>query len=210
MNLNLIKEKETLNKGVNIYLYLSDVSGQWAAYGPSAYALRLYVKSNGYDSLRAYSSELNMPCTVVSYKTVKSLRNMLKITDEKEMEMVALEVEEEFEFDKFLMWTSKLHKENELGEHTISIKTLVSDKVPKGVFIEDGMSSFARYVKRILDFLLAVITLIVFLPLMLICYIAIKMDDGGPYSHYADGILDVKYSKDKLAEMMLLDGCFLL
>ena len=180
MDFNLVKDNETLNKGMNIYLYLSDVSGQWVAYGQSAYALRLYVKSNGYDSLRAYSTELNMPCTVVSNKTVKSLRHRLKITDEKETKMVVFEAEEGFEYEKYLMWLEKLRKENDLGEHTISVSTLVSDQVPKGVFIEDGMSSFARNMKRLFDFFVATITLIVFSPLMLICYIAIKMDDGGP------------------------------
>lgn len=180
MDLNLVKNNEALNKGMHMYLYLSDVSGQWVAYGQSAYALRLYVKAEGYDSLRAYSAELNMPCTVVSNKTVKSLRHRLKLTDEKEAEMVVFEAEEGFEYEKYLMWLEKLRKENDLGEHTIAISTLVSDQVPKGVFIEDGMSAFARNTKRIFDFLVATVTLIVFSPLMLICYMAIKMDDGGP------------------------------
>ncbi len=180
MNLNLVKDNETLNKGMDMYLYLSDVSGQWVAYGQSAYALRLYAKMNSYDSLRAYSTELGMPCTVVSHKTVKSLRGKLKIVDEKEAEMVAFEAEEGFEYEKYLMWMDKLQRENELGEHTIAVKTLVSDKVPKGVFIPDGMSDFARNTKRLFDFLVAFVTLLVFSPLMLICYIAIKLDDGGP------------------------------
>ncbi len=82
MDLNLVKTNEATNKGMNIFLYLSDVSGQWVAYGQSAYALRLYVKAQEYDSLRAYSAELNMPCTVISHKTAKSLRHELKIVDE--------------------------------------------------------------------------------------------------------------------------------
>ena len=40
MDFNTIHTHETANKGLNIYLYLSDVSGQWVAYGQSAYALR--------------------------------------------------------------------------------------------------------------------------------------------------------------------------
>lgn len=47
-------------------------------------------------------------------------------------------------------------------------------------FIPDGMSSFERNTKRIIDFVLASILLVVFSPLFLICYIALKMDDGGP------------------------------
>jgi hypothetical protein len=98
--------------GLHIFLYLSDISGQWVAYGHSAYALRLYVKAQGYDSLRAFTKELNMPCTVVSHKTVKSLRHELKIIDEQGNDMVALEVKENFEYEKYLMWMEKLQKEN--------------------------------------------------------------------------------------------------
>lgn len=181
MDLNLVKNNEILNKGLNIYLYFNGVSGHWVAYGMSAYALRIYVKTNGYDSLRSYSEELNMPCTIVSRKTVNTMRNHLKMIDEKENVMVVFEVKgEKFEYEKYLMWTEKLQKDNELGEHTISVTTLVSDKVPKGVFIPDGMSAFSRNTKRIFDFFVATITLLIFSPLMLICYIAIKFDDGGP------------------------------
>lgn len=180
MDLNLVMKNEASNKGFNIYVYLSDVSGQWVAYGMSAYALRLYVKVQGYDSLRAYTAELNMPCTVISQMTVNSLRHELRIIDEQEHVMVAFEVAEAFEFEKYLMWMEKLQKESEIGEHTISISTLVSDKVPRGVFIPDGMSDFARNVKRAFDFLASGIALLVFSPLFLICYIAIKLDDGGP------------------------------
>ena len=180
MNLNLVMQNEATNTGLQIYLYLSDVSGQWVAYGLSAYALRLYVKAQGYDSLRAYTAELNMPCTVVGHKTVKSLRHELKIIDEQGTDMVAFEVNEGFEYEKYLMWMEKLQKENEIGEHIISIETLVSDKVPKGVFIPDGMSDLARNLKRGFDLIVSGVSLLVFSPLWAACYIAIKMDDGGP------------------------------
>ena len=47
-------------------------------------------------------------------------------------------------------------------------------------YISDGMNEFERNVKRIGDFILAGISMIVFSPLFLICYIAIKHEDGGP------------------------------
>lgn len=182
VNLDLIKENETHNDKKYIYLYMSAASGQWVSYGQSAYSLRLYVKSEGYDSLRAYSAKLNMPCTVVCNKTVNSLRQSLKMIDEQIGKFVKFEVPNtiDYEYEKYLMWMDKLRKEDMLGVHTISVKTLVSDMVPKGVFIADGMSEFSRNSKRIFDFLVATITLLVFSPLMLICYIAIKLDDGGP------------------------------
>lgn len=36
------------------------------------------------------------------------------------------------------------------------------------------------YIKRILDFIIAAISIIVFSPLFLICFIAIRIEDGGP------------------------------
>ena len=41
-------------------------------------------------------------------------------------------------------------------------------------FISDGMNAFERNVKRIVDCLLAGIALIIFSPLFLVCYIAVK------------------------------------
>lgn len=47
-------------------------------------------------------------------------------------------------------------------------------------FIPDGMNSFERNTKRIFDMCVALVCLIVFSPLFLICYIAVKREDGGP------------------------------
>lgn len=47
-------------------------------------------------------------------------------------------------------------------------------------YISDGMNEFERNVKRIGDLMLAGICLVIFSPLFLICYIAIKKEDGGP------------------------------
>lgn len=47
-------------------------------------------------------------------------------------------------------------------------------------FIPDGMNSVERNTKRVIDLFVATFCLIVFSPLFLICYIAIKREDGGP------------------------------
>ena len=47
-------------------------------------------------------------------------------------------------------------------------------------YIVDGMNEFERNIKRIIDFCTAFVCLIIFSPLMLACYIAIKREDGGP------------------------------
>lgn len=47
-------------------------------------------------------------------------------------------------------------------------------------FIPDGMNAFERNIKRVADCFVAAILLLVFSPLSLICYIAVKREDGGP------------------------------
>lgn len=50
----------------------------------------------------------------------------------------------------------------------------------KDGYVVDGMNEVERNVKRLIDFFTALICLIIFFPLMLICYIAVKREDGGP------------------------------
>ena len=46
--------------------------------------------------------------------------------------------------------------------------------------VYDGMNEVERNVKRIFDFIVAFVALIVFSPLFIICYFAVKHEDGGP------------------------------
>lgn len=48
-----------------------------------------------------------------------------------------------------------------------------------GEFIPDGMNSFERNVKRVGDCIIASILMMLFSPLFLVCYIAVKREDGG-------------------------------
>lgn len=47
-------------------------------------------------------------------------------------------------------------------------------------YIEDGMNELERNTKRLIDLFAAMICLVLFLPLFLICYIAVRQEDGGP------------------------------
>ena len=47
-------------------------------------------------------------------------------------------------------------------------------------YIYDGMNAFEKEVKRLLDFLLALLCIIIFSPLFLACYIAVKRNHDGP------------------------------
>ena len=50
----------------------------------------------------------------------------------------------------------------------------------KNGYIVDGMNEVERNIKRLIDLFTALICLVIFSPLMLLCYIAIKREDGGP------------------------------
>lgn len=47
-------------------------------------------------------------------------------------------------------------------------------------FIPDGMTGIGRSTKRLWDFMLSVCCLVAFSPLFLLCFVLIKLDDGGP------------------------------
>ena len=47
-------------------------------------------------------------------------------------------------------------------------------------FIPDGMSGFGRSTKRLVDLFVSGVCLVLFSPLFLLCYILIKLGDGGP------------------------------
>ena len=47
-------------------------------------------------------------------------------------------------------------------------------------YIKDGMNELERNTKRLIDLFVSFVCLIVFSPLFLICYIAVKHEDGGP------------------------------
>jgi lipopolysaccharide/colanic/teichoic acid biosynthesis glycosyltransferase len=47
-------------------------------------------------------------------------------------------------------------------------------------YVLDGMNEVERNTKRLLDFFVALICLVIFSPLFVICYIMVKREDGGP------------------------------
>lgn len=74
-----------------------------------------------------------------------------------------------------ILFTPRISSITYNGMQTQAIKQIVdSDYIP------DGMNTFERNVKRITDFLLSALLLVVFSPLFLICFIALKIGDKGP------------------------------
>lgn len=63
---------------------------------------------------------------------------------------------------------------------TVMVNYKLNDDIYNPRYISDGMNEMERNIKRILDFIVAIICLVIFSPLFLVCYIAVKREDGGP------------------------------
>lgn len=173
-----MKSGESANDGTRINLYFDKNSSVWMACGFSAYQLRVFVKRSGYDCLRGFSDTLQMPCTLVNDDTVKSIMQELEVEARKEKSYVCFVANSAFDNGDYLRWEEKLRQSKVLtGER---IETPVSKFVPKDAYIPDGMSAFSRNVKRMFDCIAALLAMIVFSPLYLVCYVLIKREDGGP------------------------------
>ena len=175
---NVVKQGEVSNDGSLIYLYFDKNSSVWMAYGASAYSLRLFVKQMGCDCLRGFSDVLQMPCTLVNDDTKKRVVKELEVKDCGGDACVCLRAKMVFNNGDYLRWIEKLRQARDLAG--LQIETPVSKFVPKDAYIADGMSGFARNIKRMFDCVAALIAMLVFSPLYLICFILIKREDGGP------------------------------
>lgn len=104
----------------------------------------------------------------------------------------ARETDAEEQSDKIISWCIASHVNilmspqveiitpTETQEVRTEIAKTVYGNAKDASFISDGMSGFARNVKRICDFFISAILLVIFSPVFLACYIAIKCEDHGP------------------------------
>ena len=182
MNMEAIISKERENDTSTIHLYYTEMEPVCIAYGYSAYSLRLLIKSRSFYSncMRGYSQEYSVPFTIISRDSLNRLRNEYLNEERLSDKETVIRDLPPFEVDDYEKWTAKLKDESERERMVFSIVTPVSQFVPKDKFIMDGMSSFARNVKRIIDMCASLVAMIIFSPLFLICFLAIKFDDGGP------------------------------
>lgn len=179
MDYSVIFNNENHNDGSFAHCYFNTRYGTWLAYGKSAYALRLIVKSAGDDNLRSYSKELDMPCSMVGDDTIKRLKKITEVYNEAENIYICLQLESAINLDNYNNWKERLKDERDKRKE-MWVDTPVSKYIPRGEYIADGMSGFARNSKRLMDMFVAFIAMIIFSPLFLITYICVKREDGGP------------------------------
>lgn len=179
MDNSRIYERELTNDGSVINMFYNHEVGAWCAFGKSAYALRLFHKSNGFLNMRGYSPDLQLPCTISGFDVVPSLVKAAKSIMSQSDSEIQLEMRDKIDNDSYAKWVEKL-KGKTTNDDAIVVSTHVSKFVPKDRFIADNMSGFSRNVKRMGDAFLAAGAMVVFSPLFLFSYLAIKLEDGGP------------------------------
>ena len=170
--------KEEQNDFSEANLYFSDSVQMWVAYGPSAYVLRLMSKRFGCECQRSFSLRTSMPCSILCSESVELLKSVA-VKVEGDASELYIAFADTLDKNDYRRWVQRL-KEVAESDEVMKIETSVSDRVPKGEFIPDGMTAFAQYMKRASDFILSFIAIVIFLPLYLICYILVKREDGGP------------------------------
>lgn len=180
LEVKAITPKEIQNDGSYVHLYFEEITNTWIAFGFSAYSLRLFAKSNGYNNLRGYSNKMQMPCTVIGGDSIVPLLQYAKVLQRIDDSYIKLRMPDYADKGAYAKWVHKLSGLQPVNDDDIIVITPISKYVPRDRFIPDGMSSFSRQVKRIGDCILSFIALIFFSPLFLICYIAVKREDGGP------------------------------
>ena len=170
---------EQTNEGKQLHLYFNEEVRMWIAIGYSAYALRVIAKSCGVNTLKNFSHSMQLPRVFITNAGLDKIRGILSLSDETPSKYVLFLLAESIDVEEYKLWKLALENNNSSKERIV-IETPVSKYVPKDKYIKDGMSSFARNSKRLFDFFLSFILLLIFSPLFLICYLAIKFDDGGP------------------------------
>lgn len=179
MNNAMIVSMEKANDLTTIHAYYNEMSYTWIAYGYSAYSLRLKVKESHEECFRGFSCDCELPYVVVDEKILKKvfagILDNVSIFDKK----ITLNTEAPFDLREYERWVDRLKSESE-NLSKIIISTPVSHLVPKTGYIKDGMSALARCSKRIFDFVIALILLILTAPVFLVISLIIKLDDGGP------------------------------
>lgn len=179
MDLEKIKQIELCNNRSTIHLFFNLEMSSWISYGYSAYSLRLLIKSKQVDSIRGFSTDMQMPYTIINKNTLMRICEDLKVFIYEGQYHYVITLEEDFDQNDYTRWVNKLMEEIQVNG-IYNIKTHISDLVPKNKYINDGMSSFARYFKRLFDLVASIVVMLIFSPLFVVCMILVRREDGGP------------------------------
>lgn len=176
----IISQNESGNDGSQIHLYRDSSLDSWIAYGLSAFQLRLFVKSNHWhNNFRDFSHSVQMPYTMIDAKVLPILLRQPNVEYRQEQDYIFVKMPQTVTIEAYNKWCHKL-QDKPVGDDDIVVETHVSHLVPKTGFIADNMSDIGRNIKRAADCFLAFLAMVIFSPLYLVVYIAVRCQDGGP------------------------------
>ena len=179
MELDIIKQNEQNNNRLTIYAYFNDEIPSCISYGNSAYALRLLIRTGNINNIRGFSTAMQMPYVIVDKDELVRLCSSQNVHIVRNDGHYIITVENEFDPNDYTRWVNKLQEELKTkGE--FDTHTPVSHLVPKNKFIKDGMSDIARNLKRLFDMFASLVVMIIFSPIILLCAILVRKEDGGP------------------------------
>ena len=180
MNHTMINKKEADNSGRHIHCHYHLATDTWIAYGKSAYGLLNIVNNASIYTIGRYSTELDMASVMVGKQILRRVCQNNDVTiSEENGSYICIDNTSSFDNTEYDTWVSTLKLESSKKGH-MWVQTSVSNELPNGEFIPDGMNAFSRNTKRILDCLIAAVALIIFSPLFLLTYVLVKAEDGGP------------------------------
>lgn len=179
MDLDIIKQNEQNNNRLTIHAYFNNEIPSCISYGNSAYLLRLLTKAGNINTIRGFSTAMQMPYIVVDKDELDRLCGIQNVSVDRRAEHYIITVENEFDPNDYTRWVIKLQEEFK-AKGEFDTHTPVSHLVPKDKFIKDGMNDLARNSKRLFDMIASLIVMIIFSPVILICAILVRKEDGGP------------------------------
>lgn len=174
MNTNDITLNELTNDGSAIYIYKSSKIGTWTAYGKSGYALKRESERDGTVHLVSYADRLRLPAVTIDGQAYHAFTatHEARISDNQGFHYVNPAPWHEEDYEQWVISLQPADPESQAGN--------IDDLVPDQRFIRDHMSTFEHEVKRLIDLFISTVVMIIFSPLFVVVYVAIKLEDHGP------------------------------
>ncbi|MBR1792049.1 MAG: sugar transferase [Bacteroidales bacterium] len=174
MNTDDITMNELSNDGSAIYIYKSSKIGTWTAYGRSGFALRVMALKVGIAHLVSFADRLKLPAVTVDEATYYNFTKVVQATNDENQSFHYINPLV-FDEQAYGDWVCELTPR-------ISVQTTatIDDMVPDMRFIRDNMTVFEHEIKRLIDLFVSAVVMLIFSPLFIVIFLAVKLEDGGP------------------------------
>lgn len=179
MHSNIINQKEASNTGHEVHCHYHPDSDTWIAYGKSAYTLMQMMDNADIYTVGRYSVKHNMASVMVGRSALRRVCSLNDVAYTESAKCITLSSPLPFDTSDYKSWSSEIRTTSCKKENRW-VHTAVSQYLPEGEHIPDGMNFFTRNVKRLLDMTFSALAMVIFSPLFIITYIMVRLEDGGP------------------------------